>query len=70
MKALVLESTSPFQRLPELVAYDEGLFGREGIRIEWADRDERRRQGGREPRCERQGRRSVRQPHCGPAARF
>src|SRR5579871_445491 len=40
MKTLVLESTSPFQGLPELVAYDEGLFEREGLRIEWADRDE------------------------------
>src|SRR5258708_27156260 len=40
MKTLVLESTSPFQGLPELVAYDEGLFRREGIEIEWADRDE------------------------------
>jgi len=40
MKTLVLESTSPFQGLPELVAYDEGLFEREGIRIEWADRNE------------------------------
>jgi NitT/TauT family transport system substrate-binding protein len=40
MKTLVLESTSPFQGLPELVAYDEGLFKREGIDIQWADRDE------------------------------
>jgi len=40
MKTLVLESTSPFQGLPELVAYNEGLFRREGIEIEWADRDE------------------------------
>src|SRR3954466_8947320 len=40
MKKLVLESTSPFQGLPELVAYDEGLFAKEGIEIEWADRDE------------------------------
>jgi NitT/TauT family transport system substrate-binding protein len=40
MKTLVLESTSPFQGLPELVAYDEGLFAREGLRVEWADRDE------------------------------
>src|SRR5690348_2106687 len=40
MKTLVLESTSPFQGLPELVAYDEGLFAREGLQIEWADRDE------------------------------
>ena len=40
MKKLVLESTSPFQGLPELVAYDEGLFAKEGIDIEWAERDE------------------------------
>jgi NitT/TauT family transport system substrate-binding protein len=40
MKKLVLETTSPFQGLPELVAYQEGLFEQEGIAIEWADRDE------------------------------
>src|SRR5215813_13440655 len=40
MRKLVLESTSPFQGLPELVAYDEGLFAREGLEVEWADRDE------------------------------
>jgi len=40
MKKLVLETTSPFQGLPELVAYREGLFEREGLAIEWADRDE------------------------------
>jgi NitT/TauT family transport system substrate-binding protein len=40
MKKLVLETTSPFQGLPELVAYDEGLFEKEGIIIEWAERDE------------------------------
>jgi NitT/TauT family transport system substrate-binding protein len=40
MTKLVLESTSPFQGLPELVAYNEGLFKAEGIEIEWADRDE------------------------------
>jgi NitT/TauT family transport system substrate-binding protein len=40
MKKLVLETTSPFQGLPELVAYDEGLFENEGLRVEWADRDE------------------------------
>jgi NitT/TauT family transport system substrate-binding protein len=40
MKKLVLESTSPFQGLPELVAYNEGLFENEGTQIEWADRDE------------------------------
>ena len=39
MKTLVLESTAPFQGLPELVAHDEGLFEREGLRIEWVDRD-------------------------------
>src|SRR5512133_3148979 len=39
MKKLVLETTAPFQGLPELVAYDEGLFEQEGITIEWADRE-------------------------------
>jgi NitT/TauT family transport system substrate-binding protein len=39
MKKLVLETTAPFQGLPELVAYDEGLFAREGLEIEWADRE-------------------------------
>ena len=40
MKKLILETTSPFQGLPELVAYREGLFEQEGLTIEWADRDE------------------------------
>jgi len=40
MKKLVLETTAPFQGLPELVAFDEGLFAKEGIAIEWADRDQ------------------------------
>jgi NitT/TauT family transport system substrate-binding protein len=40
MKTLVLETTAPFQGLPELVAHDEGLFEREGLRIEWVDRDQ------------------------------
>lgn len=40
MKTLVLETTAPFQGLPELVAYDEGLFDKEGLRVEWVDRDE------------------------------
>ena len=39
MKRLVLESTAPFQGLPELVAYDEGLFAREGLDVVWGDRD-------------------------------
>lgn len=39
MKKLVLETTAPFQGLPELVAYDEGLFEKEGLLIEWVDRD-------------------------------
>ena len=39
MKKLVLETTAPFQGLPELVAYDEGLFAAEGLEIEWADRE-------------------------------
>ncbi len=36
MKKLVLETTAPFQGLPELVADDEGLFEKEGLIIEWA----------------------------------
>ena len=39
MKKLVLETTAPFQGLPELVAHEEGLFAREGLSIEWVDRD-------------------------------
>jgi NitT/TauT family transport system substrate-binding protein len=38
MKKLTLETTQPFQGLPELVAYEEGLFEKEGLQIEWADR--------------------------------
>jgi NitT/TauT family transport system substrate-binding protein len=40
MKKLVLESTSPFQGLPEIVAYREGLFDKEGLEVTWADRDD------------------------------
>jgi NitT/TauT family transport system substrate-binding protein len=39
MRKLILETTAPFQGLPELVACDEGLFTKEGIEIEWADVD-------------------------------
>ena len=39
MKKLVLETTAPFQGLPELVAYAEGLFEWEGLTIEWAERE-------------------------------
>ena len=39
MKKLVLEATAPFQGLPELVAYDEGLFEAEGLEVVWGDRD-------------------------------
>lgn len=49
MTKLVLETTAPFQGLPELVAYDEGLFAREGIEIEWASRDQAIAQAGRQP---------------------
>ncbi len=38
-KKLVLETTAPFQGLAELVAFDEGLFEKEGLNIEWADRE-------------------------------
>ncbi len=40
MKRLVLETTAPFQGLPELVAYDEGLFEREELIVAWANRDQ------------------------------
>ena len=39
MRKLVLETTAPFQGLPELVACDEGLFAQEGLALEWADRE-------------------------------
>lgn len=39
MRKLVLENTAPFQGFAELVAYDEGLFEKEGLIVEWADRD-------------------------------
>jgi NitT/TauT family transport system substrate-binding protein len=39
MKTIILESTAPFQGLPELVAYDEGLFAQEGLAVEWMERD-------------------------------
>jgi NitT/TauT family transport system substrate-binding protein len=47
MKTLIVEHTAPFQALPELVADAEGLFAREGLKIQWvntnegADRDAR-----------------------------
>ena len=40
MKTLVLETTAPFQGLPELVAYHEGRFEKEGVAVTWADRDQ------------------------------
>src|SRR5262245_22841617 len=39
MKTLSMEATAPFKGLAELVAYDEGLFAKEGIAIEWIDRE-------------------------------
>jgi NitT/TauT family transport system substrate-binding protein len=39
MKKLVLENTLPFQGLCELVAYQEGLFEKEGLLVEWVDRE-------------------------------
>jgi hypothetical protein len=54
MKRLVLESTAPFQGLPELVAFDEGLFAREGLDVAWAEREARgachRAKGAHPPR--------------------
>src|SRR5215472_17615041 len=40
MRTLVLETTSPFQGLPELVAFNEGLFAQEDLSVQWAERDE------------------------------
>ena len=39
MKKLVLETTAPFQGLPELVADKEGLFAKEGLTLEWVERE-------------------------------
>jgi NitT/TauT family transport system substrate-binding protein len=39
LNKLRLETTAPFQGLAELVAYDEGLFAKEGLEIEWMDRE-------------------------------
>ena len=39
MKKLVLETTAPFQGLPELVAFHEGLFAAEGLDVSFVDRD-------------------------------
>jgi NitT/TauT family transport system substrate-binding protein len=39
-KRLELESTAPFQGLPELVAYDEGLFVEEGLAVSFVRRGE------------------------------
>jgi NitT/TauT family transport system substrate-binding protein len=39
VKKLVLETTAPFQGLPELVAFDEGYFKDEGIEVSWANRN-------------------------------
>ncbi|AMN39889.1 ABC-type nitrate/sulfonate/bicarbonate transport systems periplasmic components-like protein [Rhodoplanes sp. Z2-YC6860] len=38
-KKLVLETTAPFQGLPELVAHKEGLFAKEGLTLEWVERE-------------------------------
>ena len=40
LKKLRLETTYPFQGLPELVAYDEGLFAAQGLEIEWTAKQE------------------------------
>lgn len=37
-KKLLLETTAPFQGLPELVAYNEGLFEEEGLEVEFIER--------------------------------
>ena len=40
-KRLQLESTAPFQGLPELVAHQEGLFAAEGLDVEFVRRGEK-----------------------------
>ena len=40
MKTLHLETTAPFQGLPELVADREGLFAKEGLQVVWEDVDD------------------------------
>src|SRR5258705_13397353 len=40
MKPLIVKHTGPFQALPELVDADEGLFGREGLTIQWVNTNE------------------------------
>src|SRR5207247_815864 len=50
MRRLVLETTAPFQGLPELVAYHEGLFEREGLVVEWVDREAGAGRAARLPR--------------------
>ena len=37
-KKLLLETTAPFQGLPELVAFNEGLFAEEGLEVEFIAR--------------------------------
>jgi NitT/TauT family transport system substrate-binding protein len=39
MTKLLLETSAPFQGLPEIVADEEGLFQKEGLAIEWVDRN-------------------------------
>jgi NitT/TauT family transport system substrate-binding protein len=39
MTKLLLETSAPFQGLPEIVAHEEGLFEKEGLEIEWVDRE-------------------------------
>jgi NitT/TauT family transport system substrate-binding protein len=40
-RRLELETTAPFQGLPELVAYEEGLFAAEGLDVEFIRRGEK-----------------------------
>ncbi|MEE8302255.1 MAG: hypothetical protein V3S24_07455 [Candidatus Tectomicrobia bacterium] len=40
MQKLILEKTAPFQGLPELVAYDEGLFAAEGLEVAFVEREQ------------------------------
>lgn len=45
LRKLVLEKTAPFQGLPELVAFDEGLFEAEGLDVEFVEREKNALQG-------------------------
>ena len=63
MKTLRLETTAPFQGLAELVADDEGLFEKEGIKIEWMDREKGVDKSAADAHHQPQGRRRASLSH-------